>query len=110
MFELTFKKYGIFQEAIANPFKSSLDASLSQIMGNMMVFLFFTLSKPMFMRSLLLNDIIRDWEKIQLPSEDTSTGLIVSQEMPASAMNDALIPVKKAFFALHLWICVAQLK
>ena len=34
MFEMRFKKYGIFQETIVNPFKIPLDASLSQIMGN----------------------------------------------------------------------------
>ena len=43
MFELRFTTYGIFQEAVVNPFKTSLDASLSQIMGNIMVSLFFRL-------------------------------------------------------------------
>ena len=42
MFELRFTKYGIFQETIVNPFKIPLDASLSQIVGNI-VSLFFTL-------------------------------------------------------------------
>ena len=46
------------------------------------------------MRSHLLNNIVRDWEKIQLPSVNTSAGFILSQEMPTSAVNDALIPVK----------------
>ena len=55
-FELRFTKYGIFQETIVNPFKIYLDASLSQIMGNMVVFLFFSLS--ISMRSSLLNDVI----------------------------------------------------
>ena len=36
--------------------------------------------------------------------KDTSAGFIFFQEMPASAINDALIPVKKAFFALHFSI------
>ena len=53
MFELRFRKYGI-----GNPFKIPLDASLSQIMGNMMVSLFFSLPISMAMRSLLFNDII----------------------------------------------------
>ena len=43
MFELRFTKYGIFQETIVNPFKIPLDASLSQIMGNMIVSLFLSL-------------------------------------------------------------------
>ena len=58
MFELRFTKFRIFQETIVNPFIIPVDASLSQIMGNMMVFLFFSLPKSMAMRSLLLNDIV----------------------------------------------------
>ena len=94
-------KFGIFLESIVNPFKTSLDASLSQIMGNMMVFLFFSLPKSMAMRSSLLDDIILNWEKIQCPLKDTSAGFTFFQEMPTNAVNDALIPVKKSFFALH---------
>ena len=41
IFELRFTKFGIFLESIVNPLKTSLDASLSQIMGNMMFFLGF---------------------------------------------------------------------
>ena len=58
MFELRFRKFGIFLESIVNPFKTSLHASLSQITGNMMVFLFLSLPKSMTTRSPLLNDII----------------------------------------------------
>ena len=58
MFELRFTKYGTFQEMIVNPFKIPLDESLSQIMGNMIVSLFFSLPISMAMRSSLLNDII----------------------------------------------------
>ena len=58
MFELRFTKFGIFLESIVKQFKTSLDASLSQIMGNKMIFSFFGLPKSMAMRSLLLNDII----------------------------------------------------
>ena len=91
---------------LSNPL---FDASLSQIMGNMVFFLFFSLPIAMATRSPILNDIVRDWEKIQCPSKDTSAGLILCKEMPASAVNDALIPVKKAFFALHFRNCFAQL-
>ena len=38
-----------------------------------------------------------------------SAGFTFFQEMPTSAVNDALIPVK-AFFALHYRIRLAQLK
>ena len=66
-------------------------------MGVKVISLFFSLPMTIAMRSPLLNDIVRDSEKIQLPSVDTSAGLILSQEMPTSAGNDALIPIKKAF-------------
>ena len=58
MFELRFTKFEIFQEAIVNPLKTPLDASLSQIMGNMIVSLFFSFPISMAMRSSLLNDIL----------------------------------------------------
>ena len=58
MFELRFTKCVIFLEASVNPFKTSLDASLSQIMGNVVFFLFFGLSESMAIKSLLLNDIL----------------------------------------------------
>ena len=58
MFELRFTKYGIFQEAIVNPFKIPLDPSFSEIMGNMMVSLFCSFPISVSMRSSLLNDII----------------------------------------------------
>ena len=58
MFELRFMKFRIFQESIVNAFKTPLDASLSQIMGNMMVSLFFSFPISMATRSSLLNDII----------------------------------------------------
>ena len=70
----------------------------------------FSLPMTMAMRSPLLNDIVRNWEKIQCPSEETSAGLFFSHEMPASAVDGALIPVKKAFFALRFRVCLAQLK
>ena len=36
-------------------------------------------------------------EKVKSEKCSTTSGLILSQEMPTSAVNDALIPVKKAF-------------
>ena len=58
MFELGCTKFRIFQETIVNPFKIPLDASLSQIMGNMIVSLLTSLPISMAMRSSLLNDIV----------------------------------------------------
>ena len=39
-----------------------------------------------------------------------SPGFTLFLEMPASAVDDALIPAKKAFFALRFRNCLAQLK
>ena len=64
----------------------------------------------MAMRSHLLNDIMLNWEKVHCPLNDATAGFTFFQEVSASAINDALIPVKKAFFALRFRICLAQLK
>ena len=58
--ELRFTKHGVVLEAIVNPFKTFLDASLSQTMGNKMFSLFFSLPITMAMMSPFLNDIVRD--------------------------------------------------
>ena len=84
MFELRFTKNGIFQETIVNPFKILLDASLSQIMGKMMVSLFFSLPLSMAMRSSLLNDIILHREKVQCTLNAASAGFTFFQVVPAS--------------------------
>ena len=39
-----------------------------------------------------------------------SAGFTFFQEMPTSAVSDALIQIKKAFFALRFRNCLAQLK
>ena len=76
-----------------------LDASLSQIMGNMIVSLSLSLPTPMAMKSSLLNDIIWNREKIQCTLNGASAGFTFFQEMPASATDDALTPVQQALFA-----------
>ena len=58
MFELRCTKFRIVHKTMVDPLKIPLDASLSQIMGNMIVSLFFSLPISMAMRSPLLNDII----------------------------------------------------
>ena len=60
MFELRFTKSLNFQEAVVNPFKSSFSASSSQIVGNKMVSLFFSLPVPIAMRSHFLNHTVRN--------------------------------------------------
>ena len=67
-------------------------------MGNIVFYLFFSLPMTIAMRSLLLNDIVSG-----LREDPVAIGEYFgwidspSQEMPTSAANDALIPVKKAF-------------
>ena len=46
------------QKAIVDPFTTPLDASLSQIMGKMIISLFCSFPISMAMKSSLLNDII----------------------------------------------------
>ena len=88
---------------------SSLCISFS-IYGHMMVSLFFSLPKSVAMMSSLLQDIILNSEKVQCPLNAASAGFTFFQEMPASATKDALIPIKKAFFALRFRICLARLR
>ena len=95
MFELTFTKFRIFQETTANPSQIPLDEPLSQIMDNMMVSLFFSLPKSMAMRSSLLNDMIFELN-------GASTRFIFFQEMPASAIHDALTPVHMVSLIIFL--------
>ena len=77
-----------------NPFKSSFDASLSQIMGNVVFFLFCSFPISVAMRSSLLNDIILNREKVQCTVNGASVGFTFFQEMPAGAIDDALTPVQ----------------
>ena len=99
-FELIFTKCRIFLEAIVHPFITSLDASLSQIMGNMMVSLFFSLPKSMAIRLSLLNDMILNREKVQCTVNCASTAFTFFQEMPASAIFDAFTPVQKGILCI----------
>ena len=71
-----------------------LDASLFQIVGLMVFFLFVSLPKTMAMRSSLHNDIVRDREKIHCVLDDASVGCTFFQEMPACAIDNAFAPVR----------------
>ena len=106
-FELRITRYGIVHETIMNLFKISLDASLCQNMENMVMCLFSSLPKSVTMKYLLLNDLILSWEKIECPWKDASGGFTFFQEMSKSAIDNSLIPTKKAFWALRFWNCFA---
>ena len=74
-----------------------LDAPLSL----MIVSLFFSLPISMAVRSPFLDDIILNREKVQCTLNGASAGFTFFQEMPASAIDNALTPVQKAFFAFR---------
>ena len=47
---------------------------------------------------------------VQCTLNGASAGFAFFQEMRASAINDALIPVKKTLFALRFSVCLGQFK
>ena len=110
MFELRFKKFRSVQKTIVNPLKTPLDASTSQIMGNMTVSLIFSFPISMAMRPSLLNDIIFELREVQCTLNGASAGFTFFQEMPASAIEDALTPIQQALFALRFRVCLEQFK
>ena len=81
---------------MVDPLKMPLDASLSQIMDNIMLSLCCSFPISMAMRSSLLNDIIRNCEKVQCTLNGASVGITFFQEMPAGAIDDAWTPVQLA--------------
>ena len=54
-------------KAIVNSCKNPFDTSLSRIMDYEMLFLCFSFTMPSALKSPLLDDIVRDWENIQVP-------------------------------------------
>ena len=94
MFGWRCTKFRIIQKAIEDPFKTPLEASFSQLMGNMIVSLFCSFPISMAMKSSLLNDIILNREKVQCTLNGASVGFTFFQEMPAGAIDDALTPLQ----------------
>ena len=88
------RKSGSFKKRPWVPWKTPLDASLFQIMGNMIFSLFLSFPISVAMRSSLLNHMVRNWEKVQCILNDASVGCSFFQEMPTSAIDDALIPIQ----------------
>ena len=80
-----------------NSFKTLFDASLSQNMVKKVFYLFFSLPMTIAMRSPLL------MKQFGIERRSMSMGGFLgwidslSQEMPTSVVNDALIQVQKAF-------------
>ena len=67
----------------------------------------FSFAVPSTMGSSLLDDVVLDWESIQSPLVKILAGFAFNQGMSASAIDHSLIPIKKAFWALHFWNCFA---
>ena len=65
---------------------------------------------PSTVESHLLGDVVRNWVSIQSPLTKILTGFAFNQEMSTGAIDHSLIPIKKAFWALHFWNCFAQLE
>ena len=70
----------IVQKAIVDPFKTPFDASLFQIMGNMIFSLLWSFPISVAMMSSLLNDIILNREKVQRVLNDASALHFLSRD------------------------------
>ena len=92
------------------PSKMLLDASVFQIMDQIIFFLFRSFPKTGTMKSYLLNHVVWNWEKVRCFLDDASVRCTFFQEVPACSMDDAFTPVWKAFFALRLGISLEQSK
>ena len=105
-FELRIKIFWISLEAIVNSVKFLLESSPPRIVGHEMLFLCHSFAVPRTTKSLFFDDVVLDWS-IQSPVVNILAGFAFNQEMLTNAVNDALIPLKKAFWTLHFWNCFA---
>ena len=106
-FELRMTIFSISLEAIVNSIKILFDTSPPRIVSHDMLFPCVSFAVRSTMGSLLLDDVVRDWESMQSPLMKILAGFAFSQEMPTSAIDYSLIPKKKAFWALHFRNCFA---
>ena len=83
----------ISQESIMDPFEVPLFASLFQVMGQIIFFVFWSFAIPVAMRSSLLDDILWQLKKVQCIFKETLIGHCFFQEMPACTIDDAFTPV-----------------
>ena len=78
------------------------DTSLPRVVVLKMLFLCLNFAVPSTTRSPHSDDVVRDWESIQSPLVKMLAGFAFNKEMSTSAIDHSLIPIKKAFWALHL--------
>ena len=83
---------------------------LLRSVGHEMLLLCAGFALPSTVWSTLLVDVVLDWESIQSPLVKMTAGSTFFQEMSTSAIDNSLIPIKEAFWALHFWNCFAWLK
>ena len=74
MVELRCMKFRIVLKTMVVPLKMPLDASLSQIMCNIMISSCFSFPISMAMKSSLLDDIVWNWEMVQCTLNGASAG------------------------------------
>ena len=74
---------------MVDPCELPLDASLFQIMGRMIFFLFWSFPVSVAMRSSLLDYVFWNCNKVQRIFNETSIGQNFFQEMPACTVYDA---------------------
>ena len=90
-----------------NSFMISFDTSLQRVVGHIELFLYLSFAVPSTTRSLLPDDVVRDGESIQSPLTKNLTGFAFNQAMSKGAIDHSLIPIWKAFRALHFRNCFA---
>ena len=83
-----------------NPFKFLFETSPSSIVGYEMLFLCFSSAVPSTSRSLILDNVVLDWESVQSPLIKMLTGFTFFQEMSTSAIDNSLIPIKKGILSI----------
>ena len=90
-------EFFFFSETIVNSFKFLFETSPSSIVGYE-----FSSAVPSTSRSPLLDNVVLDWESIQPPLLKMLAGFTFFEEMSTSAKDNSFIPIKKAFWALHV--------
>ena len=71
------------------------DTSLSRVVGQEMLFLCFSFAVPNTTRSLVSDDVVRDWESIQSPSVKILARFAFNQEMSTNAIDHSMTPKRR---------------
>ena len=109
-FELRITIYWTSLETLVNSILILFNTSLPRNVGHKMLFLCVGFAVPSTAGSLLLDDVVRNWESIQSPLTKILTGFAFNQEVSADAIDHSLIPIEKTLRTLHFRNCFAQLE